>query len=228
MADEERVRGRSALVLGATGLVGRHCLDLLLTGGRYRSIRVIGRRRLPIHDPRVEQHVLELSEMESVSQLFAVDDIFCCLGTTIRNAGSQEAFRRVDVDFPVTAARLAADAGADQFLVVSALGADADSRIFYNRMKGEMESQVRRFPLKAIWVLRPALLLGDRDETRLGEQVAELLLRPLSPLLLGPLRRFRPVSARAVATAMVTLAAQDGTGGIIESDEIDLIARRAD
>jgi uncharacterized protein YbjT (DUF2867 family) len=165
--------------------------------------------------------------MEAAASLFAVDDVFCCLGTTIRSAGSQEAFRKVDVDYPVKAARLAAEAGADQFLVVSALGADADSRIFYNRMKGVMESQVRRFPLKAIWVLRPALLLGDRDETRVGEQIAEIVLRPLSPLLLGPLRRFRPVAARAVAMAMVTLAAQDGTGGIIESDEIDAIARRA-
>lgn len=227
MAEEESSRDRSALVLGATGLVGRHCVDLLLSDPRYELVRALGRRRLPLKDPRLEQHVVELSEMDSVAPLFAVDDVFCCLGTTIRNAGSQQAFRRVDVEYPVAAARLAADAGADQFLVVSALGADPESRIFYNRMKGEMESQVRRFPLKAIWVVRPALLLGDREETRLGEQVAELLLRPLSALLVGPLRRYRPVAARAVAKALVNLAAQDGTGGVIESEEIEAIANRA-
>src|SRR3712207_3988475 len=101
MADEEDARGRTALVLGATGLVGGHCVELLLSQGRYRSIRVLGRRRLALQDPRIEQHVLDLSEMESVAHLFGVDDVFCCLGTTIRSAGSQEAFRRVDVDYPV-------------------------------------------------------------------------------------------------------------------------------
>lgn len=224
VVDKENSGGRTALLLGATGLVGRHCLSLLLSGDRYDTVRTVGRRRLDQENPRLDQVVLDLDEMESIADRFAVDDVFCCLGTTIRTAGSPEAFRKVDVEYPVTAARLGADAGADQFLVVSALGADPDSRIFYNRIKGEMESKLRRLPLQALWVLRPALLLGDRDETRLGEQVAESVLRPLSPLLVGRLRRYRPVAARAVASAMVALAAQEGTGGTIESNEIEAIA----
>lgn len=227
MADDRSEDGLTALILGGSGLVGRHCVAQLLSEDRYRSIRAVGRRTLPIEDERLEQIVVDLDEMASVAESFAVDHVFCCLGTTIRKAGSPEAFRRVDVEYPITAASLAVDAGASQFLVVSALGADPDSRIFYNRMKGEMEVGVRRLPLQAIWVLRPALLIGDRDESRIGEQVAEVVLRPLSPLLVGPMRRYRPVSAHSVARAMVALAARDGTGGTIESHEIEPIAGRA-
>src|SRR5687768_196329 len=143
MAEDSTTRGRSALILGATGLVGRYCLDFLLESGRYHSVLSLGRRRLELSHPRLRQEVLDLDAMGERAELFGVNDVFCCLGTTIRVAGSRDAFRKVDVDYPVRAAALAADAGADQFLVVSALGADPDSRIFYNRMKGEMEAGVR-------------------------------------------------------------------------------------
>lgn len=217
--------GRSALVLGATGLVGGHCLDLLLASSRYHFIRTITRRPLPRSAPRLDAHVFSLDDMPLHRELFAVDDVFCCLGGTIRKAGSQEAFRTIDVEYPEVAAQLAAEAHADQFLVVSALGADPDSRIFYNRMKGEMEVAVRRQPFQAVWVVRPALLLGDREEVRLGERLAESLVRPLSPLLVGRLRRYRPVQARDVAAALIALAAQEGTGGVVESEEIETLAK---
>ena len=212
--------GRSALVLGATGLVGGHCLDLLLAAPEYISVRVIARRSLDRIHPKLDERLLDFDKFGERPELFAVDDVFCCLGTTIRKAGGPDAFRKVDVEYPATAAHHAAERGADQFLIVSALGADPDSRIFYNRAKGEMEAEVRRLPLRAVWILRPALLLGEREELRVGERVAEALLRPLGPLMVGPLRRFRPIEARAVATAMVTLALSGGTGGTLESDEI--------
>ncbi|MEX2570780.1 MAG: oxidoreductase [Gemmatimonadota bacterium] len=214
------VAGRSALLLGGTGLVGGFCLDLLLAEDSYAAVRLLTRRRLDRSHPKLVQHVVDFDRLAENAELFQVNDVFCCLGSTIRKAGSQEAFRRVDVDYPASAAALAADAGADQFLVISALGADADSRIFYNRMKGEMEARVRRLPFQAVWVLRPALLLGEREERRLGERVAELLLRPFGRLMIGPLQRYRPVEAGLVAAAMVHLAREDGTGGIVESDEI--------
>ena len=221
---EEALKGRSALVMGATGLVGRHCLDLLLADEAYATVHVVGRRSLERTDPKLVEHVIDLTTLEEHAGLFGVNDVFCCLGTTIRKAGSQEAFLQVDVEYPATAARLATDAGADQFLVVSALGADAQSRIFYNRAKGEMEAKVRRMPLQAVWVVRPALLLGDRAETRIGERVAEWLLRPFGPMMVGRLRRYRPVHARQVASAMVSLAKENGTGGIVESEEIAALA----
>lgn len=216
--------GRSALVIGASGLVGGHCLDLLLEEPRYEAVHTIGRRPLDRIHPRLSSHVVDFDNLRDAPDLFRVDDIFCCLGTTIRKAGSQEAFKRIDIGYPATAADLAAENGADQFLVVSALGADHESRIFYNRAKGEMEESVRRAELGAIWIFRPSLLLGDREELRIGERVAEIMMRPVTPLLIGPARRYRPIRAKDVAVAMVRLALSSGTGGTLESDEIQEVA----
>ena len=188
-------------------------------------MRVLGRRPFGREHPKLEDVVTDFDRFEENQELFAVDDIFCCLGTTIAKAGSQEAFRKVDIEYPATAARLGAENGAEQFLVVSAYGADPSSRIFYNRAKGEMEAEVRRAPLRAVWILRPSLLIGDREETRVGERIAELLLRPISPLLLGPLRRLRPIEASTVARVMVYLAAIESTGGTLESEEIAASSR---
>src|SRR5690606_19688197 len=116
------------------------------------------------------------------------------------------------------------EAGAEQFVVVSAVGADPDSRVFYNRVKGAMEVAVKHLPFRALWIVRPALLLGEREEFRLGERIAELVIRPLSFLLLGRLRRYRPVHARDVAASMLRLAEEEGTGGVVESERIPEIA----
>jgi uncharacterized protein YbjT (DUF2867 family) len=226
LQDEAR-SGRSALVLGATGLVGGHCVELLLADRAYSSVSVAVRRPLERIGGKLTQHVVDFDRLEEQTALFAVDDVYCCLGTTIRRAGSQEAFLRVDVEYPASAARLALSAGADQFLAVSAVGADPQSRVFYNRAKGEMESRIRRLPFRAVWMIRPSLLLGEREEVRLGEKVAEVVSRPLAPLMLGRLRRYRPVRARDVAAAMIALALSGGMGGIIESEEIPDLARRA-
>lgn len=224
LAPEGRRSGRTALVLGATGLVGGHVLDLLLDSPAYARVRVLGRRRPGRRHRDLEFHGVDFDRLESHAELFRADDVFCCLGTTIARAGSQEAFRRVDHGYVVEAARLASEAGAEQFLVVSAVGADPDSRVFYNRVKGEMETAVKRFPFRALWILRPALLLGEREEFRLGERIAEIALRPLSSLLVGGLRRYRPVHAREVAAAMLRLAAEEGTGDVVESDRIPALA----
>lgn len=212
--------GRSALVLGATGLVGSHLVDLLHAHPAYRAVTALVRRPLDRDEPGLNFHVVDYDALEMETDRFQVDDVFCALGTTIRKAGSNEAFRRVDIEYPATSARLAAEGGAEQFLVVSALGADPDSLIFYNRAKGEMEREVRAAPLRAVWIFRPALLLGDRAEVRIGERVAEAVLRPIAPLMLGPLRRYRPVQAADVARAMIRCALADGTGGVVESDQI--------
>lgn len=217
-------QGRSALLLGATGLVGGHCLELLLGSDRYRRVVVLGRRRLDRRLPRLEQHQVDFDRLAEHAALFRVDDVYCCLGTTIARAGSQEAFRRVDHDYVVEAARLASDAGAEQFLLVSALGADPGSRVFYNRVKGETEAAVKRFSFRALWILRPSLLLGERAEFRLGERIAAQASRLVQWLLVGRLRRYRPVPADDVAAAMLRLAAAEGTGGVVESEEISPIA----
>lgn len=221
---EDRARDRSALVLGATGLVGDHCLELLLEDDRYSRVRVLTRRPLTRRHRKLEVFQVDFEALEERPELFRVDDVFCCLGTTMARAGNEAAFRRVDHDYPVQAAELAVAEGADQFLLVSAIGADPQSSIFYNRVKGEVEVAVKRLPFRAVWVLRPSLLLGEREELRVGEKLASVVSRPLAPIMVGRLRRYRPVEARDVAAAMVRLAELDGTGGVVESDEIAALA----
>jgi uncharacterized protein YbjT (DUF2867 family) len=216
--------GSSALVLGATGLVGGLCLELLLADPAWSRVTVVARRPSGRSHPRLAEVVAGFERLEEHADAFAVDDVFCCLGTTIRKAGSQEAFLRVDHDFPVAAARLASARGARRFLLVTALGADAGSRVFYNRVKGEVERDVSAIPFEGVALLRPSLILGDRAERRTAETLAQRLAPLAAPLLVGPLRRYRAVDARAVARAMVRLAS-DGFRGVrvVENDEIAAI-----
>lgn len=212
----------TALLLGATGLVGGHVLDLLLADPAYTRVTVLGRRPVARMHPKLDQRTADFTRLrEDHAISFAVDDVFCCLGTTIAAAGSQEAFRRVDHDYVVSAARAAAEHGARRYLLVSAAGANARSRIFYNRVKGEAEDAVRAQPLDGAVILRPSLLLGERTETRTGEQWAQRIMPALDWMMVGPLRRYRAIEAATVARAMVRLAKEKTRGvRVLESDEI--------
>ncbi|MBW3571192.1 MAG: NAD(P)H-binding protein [Gemmatimonadetes bacterium] len=213
-----------ALLLGATGLVGGHVLDLLLHDPAYGRVVVLGRRPVDREHPKLQQHVADLGRLEEHAALFGVDAVFCCLGTTIRAAGSREAFRRVDHDYVVGAARVAAAAGARRYLLVTAAGADPRSRIFYNRVKGQAEEGVRAQPLESVVILRPSLILGDRAERRPGEALAQRVMPALGWMMVGPLRRYRAVDARTIARAMVRLAKARAPGvRTVESDEIQEI-----
>lgn len=196
----------TALVLGATGLVGQSLLAQLLADARYDAVRVLARRPLPLQDPRLVVRTLDFDALEAEVATFEVDHVFCCLGTTLKRAGSREAFQRVDYDYVLTAARLAAAAGAGHFLWVSALGATPRARVFYSRVKGELEEAIAGLPLRRWTAVRPSLLLGPRTEHRPGEAAAIALTRPLHWLLAGPLRVYRPIPAATVAAAMIALA----------------------
>ncbi|GAA4016232.1 oxidoreductase [Hymenobacter fastidiosus] len=212
---------KTALIAGASGLIGSQLLPLLLASDRYAKVIAVGRRPVPHVHPKLDQRILELDHLEEHRLGLIADDVFCCLGTTMRQAGSKEAFYTVDYLYVVKLAAITAANFAAQFMVVSAMGADAGSRIYYNRVKGEMEQAVRRTPFRAIHIFRPSLLLGERDARRTGEQVGAVLLRLLNPLLLGPLRKFRPLPAAAVARAMLQAAEDDGGGILVHlSDEI--------
>ena len=217
---------RTALVAGATGLVGSHLVRRLLDGGRYGRVTTLGRRPLDLAHPKLDDRVVDFDRLPDAPDLPASDDAFCCLGTTIKKAGSEEAFRRVDHDYVLDFARRAQRHGATQLLVVSALGADAGSRVFYNRVKGEMERAVAALGFEAVQIVRPALLLGERDVTRPKEKVAELITRPLTPLLRGPLRKVRPIHGDTVAAAMVAAAQVCAPGvHVFESDQLQRFAR---
>ena len=211
----------SALLLGATGLVGGQVLDLLLNDPAYGRVVVLGRRPVDRQHPKLHQQVADLGRLDEHAPLFAVHDVFCCLGTTIRAAGSREAFRRVDHDYPLAAARLASARGARRFLLVTALGADPGSRVFYNRVKGEVERAVAALPFAGVLLARPSLLLGERSGRRPAEALAQKAAPVLNPLLVGPLRRYRALPAAAVARALVRLA-REGVAGVrvVESDEL--------
>ena len=212
---------KTALLAGATGLIGSKLLPLLLASERYSKVIVVGRRALPLTHPKLTQVVTDLDELHNVRLQLIADDVFCCLGTTMSQAGSKEAFYKVDFLYVVTLAALTAGNFAAQLLVVSSMGADADSRVYYSRVKGEMEAAVRQVPFRAIHIFRPSLLLGERAQPRLGERVGAVALRLLQPLLRGPLLKYRPVSAAVVAAAMLRAAEEDGGGVRVHlSDEL--------
>lgn len=195
--------------------MGRHTLDLLTRDPAFTRIVVLARRKIgEATAPRVEAHQLALERLGDRPDLLGVDQVVCALGTTIKAVGrSRDRFRAVDHDIPLAAAKIALHQGARHFLLVSALGADARSRIFYNRVKGELEDALRTLGYRSVTILRPSLLLG-RTEFRLGEEVA----KKLAWVVPG---RFRPIPARDVAAALVRCAKEDEPGlHILESDEI--------
>lgn len=211
-----------AIVLGATGLVGSHLLQLLLNAKDYERVIAITRKPLANHAKLQQVLIPDFGQLETFADLFAgVHDVFCCLGTTIKQAGSQERFRQVDYHYPLTAANMAHKAGVQRFLLVSAMGASPKSRIFYSRVKGETERDICALPLPSVSIFRPSLLLGDRKSFRLGESVATWLLAPLSPLFRGSLQKYRPIQAQSVAAVMYRVAQMFTPGAhIYENDQM--------
>jgi uncharacterized protein YbjT (DUF2867 family) len=203
---------RTALVAGASGLIGGFLLERLLADPRWERVIAVGRRALPREHSKLVQRTVDLGRLTADLAGVSADDVFCCLGTTIAKAGSQEAFRRVDLDAVVDLGGWAAAAGAQQFLVVSSMGADPRSRVFYSRIKGAMEQAVASLAIPSVSIVRPALLLGSRQESRLGERLFAALLRPVAPLLAGPLADLRPIEADTVAAALVELARREQPG----------------
>jgi len=216
---------RTAILAGATGLVGGHCLDAILSERSYGRVVCLLRRRLPREHPKMEQRVVDFDHLEETAGDLRGDHLFCCLGTTLRDAGSREAFRKADLDLPMSLARAAASAGAKRFILVSSLGADPASRVFYLRVKGELETAASRLPFEAVHIMRPSLLLGRGSGARPLERVAASLLTMFPDKAGTPMGRLRPVEAKAVAQAMVR-AALHGPAGVhvCGSDVIRLMA----
>jgi uncharacterized protein YbjT (DUF2867 family) len=212
---------RAALLVGATGLVGGHCLNYLLKDDKYHQIVALTRRNLDFRNPKLEQYIVDFDRLENYTDQIKADDIFCCLGTTIKKAGSQEAFRHVDYHYPLQIAKLAVKNGARQFLLISSLGANKDSKIFYNRVKGEIEAAIREIPFYGIQIFRPSLLVGERAESRMGEKAGEFVLKMLKPVIIGNWKKYRAITAENVAKAMVEIAKTDLKGiHIYESNQI--------
>lgn len=214
------VAPRSILLAGATGLIGGLCLQRLLDDPGFGRIVVLTRHplaerwRAHPRAARLEQHVVDFDRLSDYTDLLRVDEILCALGTTIKKAGSQERFRVVDHDYPLQLARLGLAVGAQHFLLVSALGANPDSGVFYNRVKGQLEEDILSLAYRSITVVRPSLLLGERSEFRLAEEIG----KHLAFLVPG---KYKPVEACDVAAVLVDEARSNRPGvHIIDSPMI--------
>lgn len=208
----ENATGKTALLVGATGLVGGHCLEFLLKSPRYSLVICLVRKKMPIINDKLNQIVVDFDNLAVDAAQIKADDVFCCLGTTIKIAKSKENFKKVDYHYPFQVAQIAQQNGAQQFLIVTAMGADKASLIFYNAVKGQVEHDLKALQYHSLHILQPSLLLGHREEARLGEKVGERVMNALDFVFKGPLRKYRAIEARAVAFAMVHLATANQAG----------------
>jgi uncharacterized protein YbjT (DUF2867 family) len=213
---------KSALLLGAGGLVGGYCLQYLLADDAYSQVTIVVRRPLTLTHPKLDQRLVDFERLnETFKDVPDHDDVFCCLGTTMKKAGSKEAFYKVDYRYPVEFGKLSLANGAKQFLLISALGANPTSSVFYNRVKGEVEQAIEHMGFTGCHIFRPSLLLGQREEKRILEDLGQKAFTWLSAVMVGPLRKYRAIEAKAVACTMVRIARERRQGNhILESQQI--------
>ena len=216
---------KTALLFGATGLTGSHLLNRLAEDQRYNKVRVFTRSDLKHESAGVEIIKTRLENIENFSSAIRGDDLFCCLGTTIKKAGTRENFKKVDFGFPVKIAEIASRNKVPAFLVVSSVGAGPGSSGFYLRTKGEMEKAVSSFKFRKLVIMRPSMLLGKREEFRFMEEAGKVFMKMAGFLLRGKLRKYRAIKADTVAAAMVNLANTETAKTIYESDEIEKAGR---
>jgi len=207
---------KTALVAGVTGLIGGQLLNLLLEDSYYEKIIALSRKPLSIQHPKLTSVVIGFDQLNTVISDLRADDVYCCLGTTIKQAGSQAAFRRVDYDYPKELAVITKSNGAKHYLLVSALGADITSRIFYNRVKGETELMISEIGFESTHIFRPSLLIGPRKEQRSGEEAAKVFYKYLGFLI--P-KKYKGIESIKVARAMLAFAKQNKAGVFIHESE---------
>lgn len=211
---------KKALIVGASDLIGGCCLQELTNVIEFTHIESWGRKPLKISNSRLKNVQVNFTDIAKIPSTDATH-LFCCLGTTIRKAGSQAAFREVDFEYVVALAKLAERSHAEKFLVISSIGANSGSGNFYLRVKGEMEEAVKSLAIPSIIFMRPSMLLGKRPEFRIGEEFGKMIMLAFNFLLVGKLRKYRAIEATTVARAMLTLAKEPTHGMlVVESDHI--------
>lgn len=215
---------KTAIILGATGLTGSILLKKLLKDPVYEKIKLFSRSTADMNSPKIEEHLIDMFQLENHSEAFKADVVFCCIGTTKSKTPDKETYKKIDYGIPVTAAKLAKQNGIETFIVISAMGADANSSIFYNKTKGEMQRDVLSQNIKNTYILQPSLIVGDRDENRFGEKVATFFMKTFGFLI--P-KKYKMIKAETIAEAMLALAKKEFPKQQITSDEIKQIAQNA-
>lgn len=212
---------RKALIIGATGLIGNELVNLVLQSDYYHKIYILVRSVTGLRSDKVEEVLANFDELEETLKSIQADDIYNCLGTTMKNAGSKEKFHKIDYSYPIEIARIMKKKGSETYLNVSALGANKSSIIFYNRVKGELEQALEETGFNSLVIFRPSLLLGDRKEKRTGEDIAKKTYKVLDKIFVGPLKKYSGIQGATVASAMFEMAKRKPEGvTILESDKI--------
>lgn len=212
---------RSALVVGATGLVGSSLVKLLCESEEYAAVNVISRRPLDFTHPKLVVKLCEFDQIADKDIEFA-HEVFCCLGTTMKKAGSKQQFEKVDFEYPLTIAAIAKNRGVGHFIVISAMGANEKALAYYSQVKGKLEAELIKMDFPRLSIVRPSLITGDRQEFRLGETIGDKVLKVLNPILIGPLKKLHSIPATQIALAMkvIALNGKEQKVAIYLSDEL--------
>jgi uncharacterized protein YbjT (DUF2867 family) len=217
---------KTALIIGGTGLIGNALLKLLLDSSNYEKVIAFSKREIQLKHPKLVVKIIDFDTPETYEDSVQGDDFFCTIGTTINKAGSEKAFRKVDYEYPKQFASFALKNGIKQFLLISSLNADENSGNFYLKTKGEIQSFLKNADFESISIIQPSLLLGDRKEFRFGEQAGAVLMKVFSFLLIGSLKKYKPIHGDTVAKALFTLAQKNKKGfAIYESDALQQLGK---
>ena len=213
---------KRAILLGATGLIGSDLLNKLLANHYYNEVLAISRKEIKINHSKLKQLIIDFEDINKYEVEITGDEVFCCLGSTVKKTPNLSVYRKIDYQYPLDVAQIAFKNGAKSYHLVSAMGANAKSRLFYSRTKGEVERDLQKIPFEAIHIYQPALLDGNRKEKRTSEKIMMGLFRLLNPILIGPFKKYKSIKIEKVASAMLKQAQKKVKGIFIyQSDEIE-------
>ncbi len=209
---------KTAILIGATGLTGSHLLDLLLASDEYEKVKIFTRRTTGKTHPKLQEIVCDMLQLEQQAENFTADEVFCCIGTTKSKTPDKTVYHAIDYGIPVTSAKLAEQNNIPTFSVISAIGADTDSRFFYSRTKGEMERDILQCNLPNILIYRPSLIYGDRNDKRIGEAIGVLLVKILQYAMIGKFKKYRAIGGEDLAKALFIGVSRTGHQIIFRDD----------
>ena len=214
---------KTALLFGASGLVGSHVLSQLISNNNYSKIKLFVRSTIDISDPKIEIIQTDFNNLENHKEDIIGDDCFFCIGTTKKNSPDKNEYKRVELEVPKQVAQIAKSNSVNSFVFISSGYADPKSSGDYLKFKGEVEEELKKLNFPKLGIMRPSFLLGDRKEKRVGEKIGIFVFKLLSPLFLGPLKKMKPIHSATVAKAMIAITQNDSSKKIFESNEISEI-----
>lgn len=206
MLNQDKINSKKAIIVGATGSVGKHCLQMLLTDRYYSKVTVITPYSTETHHPKMVEHIIDFERLDDYRSLVQGDHAFCCIDTIVKKPGSKDNLRKVNYNYIINFAEISASNHIPQFLLISWLQASGKSRVFHKKLKKETEEKIIQLPFQGIQILRPALLAKRTVENRQEKIITEIILKGISPLLLGKLKNYKPIAADVVAKVMVEFA----------------------